>query len=304
MFTRPNKYDSSYLIADYLEFQCLMTEEPVSSYDLRALMSMSDDEIDNDGIESSDDYSIDSLDEAVGICGERSAFCPNRYPFKAVGNSLSLQRETLWYKDVYVFMLFATRLNMNTQKVQGGEDATKLFEMLCSEVAREYLGSHSHSIVFGTGVDGGFREKVDNMLSELHLPGTYRQPEGATGRQKDAHVDVVAWIPFADNKDSQMIAMGQCKTGTSWEGMIGELVPEDFFSCFTTRSPYAKVVKAFFLTESFGNYKWEERCQKAGILFDRTRIMEYLPNELNASLLRRIRTWNKAAIDNERNNID
>lgn len=304
MFSRPNKHDSSYLIADYIEFQCLMSGKAVSSYDLRALLSMSDDEDNNDGIDSSDDWSIDCLNEAVGICNSRFIVCGERYPFRADGNSLSMIAEPLWYQDIYVFLLFATRLNMNTQKVQGGEDATKLFELICSEVARGYLGGKAQSKVFGTGVVGGFQQKVEKMLSDLHLPALYRQPAGSTGHQRDAHVDVVAWIPFSDNKDSQLIALGQCKTGTSWEGMIGELDPKDFFCCFTTIPPYADVIKTFFLTESFGDYKWEERCRKAGILFDRTRIMEFLPNDFDSSLLERIKKWNTAAIDNERKNFD
>ena len=55
MFSRPNIQDSVYLIADFIEYQCLLTGNSVSSTDLRSLFSMSNDEFDNDGVESADD---------------------------------------------------------------------------------------------------------------------------------------------------------------------------------------------------------------------------------------------------------
>ena len=304
MFSRPNKDDPPYLIADFMEFQCLMSGQSVSTYDLRATLSMPDDENHNEGIESSDDESIDILDDAIGVCSSRAVVCNSRYPFNVERNSINIHPEASWYKEIYTFMLLATRLNMNTQKIQGGEDATKLFELLCTQVAKEYFGGHALTMAFGTSVEGGFKEKLKKMLDELHISASLTQPEGSTGRQKDGSVDVVVWIPCADNKDSQLIAMGQCKTGTSWEGMLRDLDPDSLFKCHTTKSPYSEVVRTFFLAESFGNHKWEERCRNAGILFDRTRIMEFLPPELRDNLLERIKKWNTAAIENERKNIE
>lgn len=296
MFNRPNSQDPAPIVADYIELQCLLTQTPVSSYSLRSVFSMSDDELDNDGVESSDDLSVDAIEDGIKECEQRASFCPARYPFKVSANSLEAQADGGVNREIYQFLLLSTRLNMNEQKVQAGHDATKLFEELCAGVAAEYFGQHSKSMVFGTAGAGGFQQKVENVIGKLNLTSSYKVPMGSTGRQKDAAVDVVAWIPFADRKDSQMIAIGQCKTGTHWEGMLTATQPDVFFESYFNGKPFADVARMFFVSESYGLDRWEERSRKAGIMFDRTRIMEYVPANIDANLLSRITEWNNAAL--------
>lgn len=300
MFSRLNSHDTPYIVADFLEFKCLQTESTVSSLNYRSLLSISDDEIDNEGIESSDDLSVDKLDEAIGECFNRSEACPNSYPFVTGRSSLELKTEVDWHKDIYEFLLLTTRKNMQTQRVQAGYDGTELFEELCAEVVQEYYGCHAKCKVFGTAVDGSFDKKVKGLIKDLNLNATYRKPKGTTGHEKDGGLDIVAWIPFTDKKDAQLIALGQCKTGTNWEGMLTELEPSTFFDCYISPAPCLKtVVKMFFVAESFGNYKWEYRYRSGGILFDRTRIMDYLPNQLKDGLLDKIQAWNHSAMEEE-----
>lgn len=304
MFNRLNREDSPYVIADFLEFECIKNGSGVSSLSYRSYISVSDDEINNEGIESSDDYSVSALDAAIAECSNRSSCCPNHYPFVIGPSSLDLKPDAGWHKDIYTFLLLATRLNMRDERMQGGFDGTKLFESLCALVTKEYYGNRCHAKVFGTSVAGAFKDKVEDFLRSLCIRGHFKMPEGSTGHEKDGNLDIVAWIPFADKKDGQLIALGQCKTGTHWEGMLTELNPDDFFSLHSTQQPYAKPLKMFFVAESFGNFKWEERCTNGGILFDRTRIMEYLPEKLEgemSELLEKIRVWNAAALTAESN---
>ena len=150
MFNRPNSQDPASIVADFLELQCLLTNAPVSTYSLRSLFSISDDEIDNEGIASSDDFSIDALEDGIKECEQRASFCPSKYPFNVSSNSLIPQIHEDVNKEIYQFLLLSTRLNMNTQSKQAGFDATDLFEELSSKVAAEYYGQHSKSMVFGT----------------------------------------------------------------------------------------------------------------------------------------------------------
>lgn len=297
MFSRPNSTDSKYLLADYVEYRCFANGDSISSGSLRFLISASDDEIDNDGVESSDDRSIDSLDEAINECNDRIARCNGHYPFVTDAGTLELNsRIPSYIAEIYLFLLLATRLNMNTERIQGGEDATRLFERLCALVAKEYYGTHSKSMVFGTACPGGFKDKVNGLLHILNINATYKSPLGSTGKMKDGNLDVVVWIPFSDRKDGQFIAMGQCKTGANWESMLSELNPSAFFDNYTTSSPFVPVTRLYFVTESFDMYKWEERSREGGIIFDRTRIMEYLPENIEPDLLAAIESWNLAAM--------
>lgn len=297
MFSRPNSKDDACLIADFLEYECLKTGSSVSAMSYRSLLSVSDDELDNEGIESSDDNSVDVLDSAISECHNRALKCPDKYPFDTGRGSLDLKPGLTWHKEVYTFLLLTTRLDMNKNRIQAGYDGTKLFEELCAVIVKEYYGSHAIARVFGTSESGSFKDKVQNLLDSLHIKGQYKKTFGTTGREKDGSLDIVAWIPFADNKDGQMIAMGQCKTGTNWAGMLTELDPYVFFSDHSTIQPYTKPQKLFFVAESFGDYKWEDRSRKGGIIFDRTRIMEFLPDTMDDTLLDKIINWNKEVID-------
>lgn len=299
MFERPNNTDSEYLIADYLEYRCLLKGTSVSDLEVRSLFSISDDELNNDGVESSDDNSMSMVENAFMCCSQRHHIGGGKYPFDITAHSIAKVSFKSWHHVVYVFLLLATRLNMNTQKIQNGQDATKLFEHLCEKVLATYLGEHSKSFVFGTGVNGGFQNKIESLINRLHLTTSYKSPFGSTGRQKDGNLDVVAWIPFDDEKDSQLIFFGQCKTGDNWEEKLAELQPDEFFSNYMYGRPFNGACKAFFVAESFGDFKWEERTTAGGIFFDRMRIMQYLPKEMEEQLLNNIASWVSGAMKSE-----
>lgn len=299
MFERPNYTDSDYLIADYLEYLCLLKRGRVSDMDLRSLFSISDDECNNEGADSSDDTSLNAVENAIMFCLQRRMVGDDKYPFVVSAHSITRESKETWQHMVYMFLLLATRLNMNTQRIQNGQDATKLFELLCEKVLATYLGENSKSFVFGTGVGGGFQDKIEDLISQLRLKASYKDPFGSTGRQKDGNLDVVAWIPFFDKKDSQLIIFGQCKTGDNWKDKLTELQPDEFFSNYMYGRPFNGACKAFFVTESFGDYQWEERSTSGGILFDRMRIMQYLPYEIDEKLLANIKTWLEGALKAE-----
>lgn len=296
MFNRPNKNDPASVVADFIEIQCFLQRVPISANSLRSLYSIQDDEINNEGITSSDDYSIDTLEDGIKECNQRLVYCPVGYPFDVTSNVVSLHTSDSLNKEIYEFLLLSTRLNMRDESRQAGHDATKLFEELSAVVAAEYFGHHSRYMVFGTADNNSFQDKVKRVINSLNLTSTFRTPLGSTGHQKDAAVDVITWIPFSDKKDSQMIAIGQCKTGTHWENMLTATQPEVFFESYFSEKPFANVERMFFVSESVGMDRWEERSRKAGIVFDRTRIMEFLPDKLDPELLGRIMEWNRAAL--------
>ena len=270
----------------------------VSINDCRSYISSTSDEINNDGVDSSDDQAIALLEEALIKCQRRTTFCNGYYPFRATNSTIEINAQyATWQRDVYMFLLLATRINMQTYRILDGLDGTQLFERICNLVVKEYLGQHAKSYVFGTAVKGSFKDKVSQLAKDLHINGIFKSPLGSTHHQKDGNLDIIAWVPFADQKDGQLIAMGQCKTGDHWEDKLGEISPETFFGSYLTTSPYVTPVRMFFVAESFGEDKWEERSRSGGILFDRTRIMEFLPGQIEQQLYDDIRKWNDAALE-------
>lgn len=288
----PSIHNDKHELADVIEWNALEHPTHCSSIAaLRSAFSAPDDEFRINGVEEGDDRAVANLLEAQQECSVRGITITVRYPFRIEGDACFLLLEEdnrNFSKWVYLFLLMVTRMNMQTEKVQGGLDATKIFERLCSQVIREYLGEHSKSRVIGTARSEGFKEKFTSLLKNLNIDGECKEPLGCTGAMKDGGIDVVAWIPFADQKDSQLIALGQCKTGTTWHDKIQK---SKIFPNFSTRQPMTDIVDFYFVAEAIGIYKWEETSRKGGILFDRIRIMEYLPNQIDENLKADIVRW-------------
>ena len=288
----------SFVLSDFLEYRSLVGRpDPVSISSLRAAMAAPDDELSIGEDEEGDDNVINKLADALNGCASRRTLFGDNYPFSIGENTVSLNSplNTKWY--IYIFLLLSNRLNMNKENIQGGKDATKLFEKLCQLVAKAYFGANSKCEVFGTSVAGSFKDKVEDILRKLYISGGYKTTLGCTGSQKDGGIDIIAWIPFGDTKDSQLIALGQCKTGSNWEGYLRKA---PFFDNYSNCQPFVGPVYMFYVSEYFDEYKWEERSRLGGILFDRYRIMSCIPDDIDETavdLVSDIKIWVNAALD-------
>lgn len=288
-------------IADFMECQCLISEGGVySSVSGKSAMGISyDEDSENDEYEENEDE-FPEVYEALAEIEDRNAFSGGCYPFIADVNSVRVREDIdSKVKDVYTFLLLATRENMSSGKIVEGTDGTALFEKLCASVLRNYFGESSKSFVFGTGQENNlaFSSKVQEMLDMLGEGKlAFRVPDNDTNHHKDGKLDVVVFIPFADSRKGQFIAFGQCKTGTNWRSAVSQLDPKVFCDSFCYPSPGFTPIAVFMVTEAFTD-NWEFLLRSTnGLLFDRTRIMQYLPSEIEEDLLEQIRKWNAAVM--------
>ena len=272
-----------------------------SIYDFRSALSASSDETDHNGIDSPDDRVLLALQEALDEIANRHSRCNKKYPFTVNQTSIKFSSESSFtdLDIVYLYLLFSTRLSMKSDRVHCDIDGTLLFEELCEQIAKEYFGERAQTHIFGTSNSierDSFGEKVNHLLKCLKEgPLSFRQPEGSRNRQNDGKLDIVVWKPFADERSSKLIGFGQCKTGTNWENHTTSLHPRDFFTCYVTGTPCHDPVRLFFITDSCID-AWGENSIRSGILFDRSRIMDYLPTKLPDSLICRIRSWVEAVL--------
>ena len=283
-------------IADFMEYQCLISDENVySSVSGESAIGISCDDPNSMSDENSD--FVDALAEIE----DRNSFSCGKYPFETTTNSLTISAGIEnGVLEVYKFLLLATRENMSENKIAAQIDGTALFERLCTLVLKNYFGEKCSSFVFGTGQQEvpSFSVRVQEMLDKLDEGNLkFRHPDCDSGQQKDGKLDVVVFIPFADNKKGQFIAFGQCKTGTNWRPAISQLNPKVFCQTYCVPPPGFIPIAVFMVTESFTqNWEMVQRSSN-GILFDRTRIMNYLPGDIDTGLLEEIRQWNAAVIE-------
>lgn len=294
-------------IADFTELQCLRTKDGnVSTLDISRKMQRE--------IDGSDDDSVAlPIEDAFNECAARARDCgveDGRYPYEVLAHGTLLQLRSpisLGTNErsalLYIFLLLATRMNMKTQRLQGGEDATSLFEHVCAEVADRYWGgpnSAIKSMVFGTGgrnAKGSFKSKIATLCSELNEGHGFQAAPNSTVSAQDGKLDLVVWRKFTDDRPGQLIGFGQCKTGEHWQRDLTQLSPTGFCQKWMIKVPAVSPVGLYFVTDR-ADTNFYDHCVDGGLLFDRCRVVEYA-NDLSKALLTRLGKWVKAAMKSE-----
>jgi hypothetical protein len=211
--------------ADFWEIQAIRNPGIyVSQTQISKIIARELDELDHDGLNSEDDILIDGNDKVAGLedvlleLQNRIKYSSNKYPFDFGKFSMKLRENEDLIKQVYLFLLLCTRLNMLTKKIHNKKDGTLLFEKLCAHVAKNFFGSNSDSFVFGTAEPGNFEAKVKHLIKQIGEGESFKNPNNNPPSKNDDSVDVVVWKDFSDKRMGKLIGFGQCKTGTtSWK---------------------------------------------------------------------------------------
>jgi len=284
--------------ADYTEYLAL-TKGTISLHDVLKSPLLVSDETIVSGITDTTDRFNDKADEISIEINRRKNISGSKYPFTAIQHGYTIQYEVdddnhNW---VYRFLLLATRLNMSKEKVQNDIDGTQLFEMLSAVVAKEFFGKNTEADILGTSRNdiGGFREKLAQLTQRIGEGGAIIQNEGF--RPQDDNVDVIIWKGFSDKLPSKVIAFGQCKTGTSWEDRLSELNTDAFCRNWFSIQPVMTPMRMFFCAQYFPLDIWRVRANEAGLVFDRFRILDYLPDTVEPELMANVKMWCSAILN-------
>lgn len=290
---RPHPHE----LADFAELLTLLRGR-CSATEIQRYLGRIDDNDKNVGIEDDDEKNEIISDAMMTEIGYRQRACPDGYPFRTDSTGSILERREDANSDktlLYHYLLLATRLNMQQEKVQADIDGTQLMEELGAEVLRSYLGGkRARAEVFGTARQGGFEDKINGFCQSFREGGRYRKIDSGALNANDDGLDVVGWIPFADNLSAKVCIFGQCKTGTSWRDHVNKLDPPGFVKRWMSGTIVVDPIKAFFIAESADRAQWNGVCIYGGILFDRCRIVD-CSVALSNDFSERIRIWTDAA---------
>ena len=291
--TVPSLQYDLHVLADFAELKCWQNQR-TSKQELISTMAQLDENDYEFGV-LEEDPSFPTLDQVFDEIGRRQMDCDGGYPFRidASGHVLYPATEDQDRFVFYKYLLLATRLNMNTQKVQAGLDGTKVFEHLAAQASKSYFGCRSEVLVFGSSVDtSNFRGRVDQLCEELNEGEGVSDRDPKISRQKDGKLDIVVWKPFADNLPGKLIAFGQCKTGSSYD--INDLRPEAFCEKWMRSTLPVKPLRLFLVAEALLRAGWTTLSADNGLQFDRCRIVEYC-KDIDRQLMDQITCWTHAA---------
>lgn len=279
-----------------------------SATDIVGYLGLTDDNVDGEGevyegCEDQEDEHLTILESVFELLEQRQTACGESYPFDIVqaGSVLRLlDLDEQPGRELYLYLLCATRIRMSTNKVIDGIDGALLMEELCSKAIKEYLGIQSaKSVVLGTASRGGFRERVTQLLREIDEPAKFANIDGedAAVYAQDDGVDVVGWIPFGDGAPGKLSLFAQVKTGTSWRDSVKVCQPENFLTKWVSGRFLVPPLRAYCVAESVSRgSRWNSSCADAGVFFDRCRIVACLDIE-NVGQAANVRSWVAGAKD-------
>lgn len=295
--TPPSPRPSLNELADFIEVECLRSSShSFSVTEVAQQLGLVDDE---STPEDEECESLEQIRAALSLIEDRRRNANNRYPFNTGVSSIEVDSACPEFiKQLYIFLLLSTRENMRDNRFVGKIDGSVLFERLSAEVLKNFLGEHSLSFVFGTGSTevNQFLGKLQFMLDSFNEKGYTVTKNPNNKFFKDAGIDVVVFIPFVDERNGHFVCFAQCKTGTSWESHLADLQPgilDDYIYPVLTPKPR----KLFIISDDYQEQDWRDKINRfGGVLFDRCRIMSFLPNNVSEELLKDIIVWNRGVL--------
>ncbi|MCP4148176.1 MAG: hypothetical protein GY757_10545, partial [bacterium] len=269
MYKAPNLPSASagiHEITDFIEIECIKKGK-VSVREILTGLDLPGEHIYDDGVPG-DDLLEPMLDDALNEINRRFDSCGKRYPFrvKKQGHVVTVGSTVQdMIREVYTFLLFATRLDMKNQRTQKDIDGSLLFEELSQYVGKHYFGERSDSFLFGTASMGiPFDEKIKSLIKRMGEGGRFgNRNRTSPNMNKDDGLDVVVWKSFSDGSCGQLIGFGQCKTGTHWKDGLKKLRPDTFCKKWFADQPVVDPVRLFFISESVLRSSWYEYTAEA-----------------------------------------
>ncbi len=286
-------------LADYWEIKVIQKPDlPFSTLDIQNTLSIELDEINHEGTYSEDDEVLSDLDSVMNEILRRADSCALKYPFRLDGTRLILDESCdRKVANVYIYLLLCTRFNMLRNKVQGQIDGTLLFEKLCAVIGKNYWGHNAVSMIFGTSNSGNFETKVTHCINFIGEGNCFVNRNNNDVTKNDDGVDIVLVKYFSDQRPSKLIGLGQCKTGTDWQKTFNKSKIVDFCSNWFRDNPILDPIPIAFISDTlyhqFNDYSNSKGC----LIFNRFRLMEYLPDDIGTELYDRILSWVDGALE-------
>lgn len=178
----------------------------------------------------------------------------------------------------------------------------KIFERLSAEAIKNYL--QGKAFVFGWPVLPDVQADIALRVKDLTDAAREKFVEAPAERYKDRGVDVIAWKPFAEHqtgehRSNQLVILAQCAAGANWRQKTGQLP----YKAWIQYVHWAcDPVPGFALPHVIPADLWHDVSREVGgILFDRIRIVNLLPDGAQEDKLRdEIEVWVARELEDSR----
>ena len=256
-------------VADWIEIHLATSADAISKAELSSIIEGST------GEEASDAF-LSSVWNELSIRQERY-FAPSFGVAERRINRVNGRQHRIEYIACLILSLFGA---------PDGQIPGKLFERLSALALQEYV--KGEVFLFGWPVLDGTEIAIGQRVREAAGQLGERFAEAPARRYLDRGVDIIAWKKFGERRSSQFIILAQCAAGKHWQNKTRDLPKESWEQYIHWACNF---VTAFFVPCIIPDSLWHDISREAGILFDRVRIINFLPNgitdpQLSAELSR------------------
>ncbi len=163
----------------------------------------------------------------------------------------------------------------------------KIFERLSAEAIKNYV--EGKAFVFGWPVLPDVQADIALRVKDVAAAAKEKFVEAPADRYKDRGVDVIAWKPFlehsaGEHRSNQLVILAQCAAGANWRQKTGQ-IPHKSWTQYVHWA--CDPLQGFAVPRVIPAELWHDISRESGgILFDRIRIVNLLPNGVEKEDLR------------------
>ena len=310
----PLPTDTRSKLSDWVEVNCLASQRSAASRaELLGLFDLLNDteghDLDRDTVtgelletEILEDERTALVDDVLDELQFRSETLQGAYPFlvQTRGQQWRLTRkrpgeaseEEQLAQECYVFCLLTSAIRDRSIEGANLPPLTRAmaihFQVIATEAAADVVGGESISFGFPRPAGDGFRPALRIVSERLKLGRTLDAlPLWASGAEKDAGIDAIAWRDFCDFRPGKLVLLGQVASGNNWTEKSVKSDTPHFLSWFSER-PMEHYIPAIFIPfpqhhlcfgkedaafEAVAKAQAWLREQEFGLVIDRLRIV-------------------------------
>ncbi len=169
----------------------------------------------------------DKLRDWFLILSMRVSLYGEVYPFIVDGKELKVRKKKSAKQLTYIYLLLCSNLYLFPKR-EGGNLANA-FEVFCLKVFKQILPKEFEVHLFGKNqynARGRFRSS-QSLWSRMHafarainedVSQKISETEYHAKNTGDEGLDLIAWLPTADELPSKIVLLGQCACGKDWIG--------------------------------------------------------------------------------------
>jgi hypothetical protein len=287
---QPRPDDDREKLADWLEVEALLSSDGIGKLRelARTLEIGGRVEVDESTLVEQESIEpeelIDQLDSVIPTLAQRADTCVTAYPFIIDQEGTHVRAHESWASSTYTWMLLSCHFPANGRFSRGKSAIyhARLFETLCVEAAKRYLGGDAQgacSFHFASPRPdrSGFATALGRLQAAMHA-----EPRNLETRdEKDSDLDVMAWRPWNDRVSNYLALFGQCAGGNNWDQKFPN--PCKFTdNWIELHGP--DPIAALFLPRMLDAHEFRTN-RSQGVIFNRCRIAALVPNldELGAA---------------------